>query len=97
MLSVWFVFEGSTVVCADLETANSIAFDPQFRKSCVTLDGDSVSPDGIVSGGSRVLRENCTMEHVRRLTDAQRACAKQREKLREVEAAIAAAQEQDNE
>ena len=63
----------------------------------MTLDGDSVSPDGIVSGGSRVLRDNCTLEHVRRITEAQRACAKQREKLNEVETTIAGTQERDNE
>merc|ERR1712157_146399 len=40
-------------VCANLDIANEVAFDKRIRVKCFTLDGDIVSPAGILTGGSR--------------------------------------------
>ena len=39
-------------ICENLETANSIAFDPKIRKMAVTLDGDKSDPEGFIGGGA---------------------------------------------
>lgn len=46
-----YVF-GSTLVCADAETAKRVTFDPDVRLKSVTLEGDSYDPSGTLSGGS---------------------------------------------
>ncbi|KAL7276940.1 Structural maintenance of chromosomes protein 2 [Rhizina undulata] len=46
-----FVF-GSTLICADAETAKRVTFDPNVRMKSVTLDGDVYDPFGVLSGGS---------------------------------------------
>ena len=42
---------GKAIVCSSLEIAKKIAFDPQVRVRCVTLEGDVVDPNGTLSGG----------------------------------------------
>ncbi|KAL0630935.1 Structural maintenance of chromosomes protein 2 [Maublancomyces gigas] len=46
-----FVF-GSTLICADAETAKCVTFDPNVRMKSVTLEGDVYDPSGTLSGGS---------------------------------------------
>lgn len=46
-----YVF-GSTLVCADAETAKKVTFDPAIRMKSVTLEGDVYDPAGTLSGGS---------------------------------------------
>lgn len=46
-----YVF-GSTLVCADAETAQKVTFDPSIRMKSVTLEGDVYDPAGTLSGGS---------------------------------------------
>lgn len=46
-----YVF-GSTLVCADAETAKRVTFDPAVRLKSVTLEGDIYDPAGTLSGGS---------------------------------------------
>lgn len=46
-----YVF-GSTLVCADAETAKKVTFDPAVRMKSVTLEGDVYDPAGTLSGGS---------------------------------------------
>ena len=46
-----YVF-GSTLVCADAETAKRVTFDPAVRLKSVTLEGDVYDPAGTLSGGS---------------------------------------------
>ena len=46
-----YVF-GSTLICADAETAKRVTFDPAVRMKSVTLEGDVYDPAGTLSGGS---------------------------------------------
>ncbi|KAK9369190.1 RecF/RecN/SMC [Lipomyces kononenkoae] len=46
-----FVF-GSTLICADSDTAKRVTFDPRVRMKSVTLEGDLYDPSGTLSGGS---------------------------------------------
>jgi len=46
-----YVF-GSTLICADAETAKRVTFDPSIRMKSVTLEGDVYDPSGTLSGGS---------------------------------------------
>ena len=46
-----YVF-GSTLICADAETAKMVTFDPAVRMKSVTLEGDVYDPSGTLSGGS---------------------------------------------
>lgn len=43
---------GGTFVCKDINIAKKVAYNPNVMCRCVTLDGDVVSPDGTLSGGS---------------------------------------------
>ncbi|GFO37153.1 structural maintenance of chromosomes protein [Plakobranchus ocellatus] len=47
-----FVF-GNVLVCADMESASKVAYDPKIMRKCVTLEGDTVDPAGVLSGGAR--------------------------------------------
>ena len=49
--SMQYVF-GDCFVCEDSETAKKVAFDPRVRMRCVTIDGDTYNPNGILSGGN---------------------------------------------
>ena len=51
--SLKFVFSDA-FVCEDTETAKKVAFDPRVRMRCVTLDGDTYNPSGILKGGEDV-------------------------------------------
>lgn len=42
---------GNFFVCETKEIAEKIAYDPNFRKRAVTLEGDSYNPEGTLSGG----------------------------------------------
>lgn len=46
-----YVF-GSTLVCADPDTAKKVTFDPSVRMKSVTIEGDVYDPSGTLSGGS---------------------------------------------
>lgn len=46
-----FVF-GQILICTDLNVAKQVAFHPNIRCKCVTLDGDIVDPAGTLSGGA---------------------------------------------
>lgn len=46
-----YVF-GSTLICADADTAKMVTFDPAVRMKSVTLEGDVYDPSGTLSGGS---------------------------------------------
>lgn len=46
-----YVF-GSTLICADAETAKKVTFDARVRMKSVTLQGDLYDPSGTLSGGS---------------------------------------------
>lgn len=46
-----YVF-GSTLICANAETAKRVTFDPAVRLVSVTLEGDVYDPSGTLSGGS---------------------------------------------
>lgn len=52
-----YVF-GGKFVCANMNIAKQVAFNPQIHVSCVTLDGDDFNPDGVLSGGSRANKES---------------------------------------
>lgn len=76
-----YVF-GSTLVCADAETAKKVTFNPAVRAKTVTLEGDIYDPNGTLSGGSsrnsgkandslviRLQRYNSMTKKLRRLKD----------------------------
>ncbi|XP_059166173.1 structural maintenance of chromosomes protein 2-like [Physella acuta] len=44
---------GSVFVCADMDSASRVAYDPKIMKKCVTIEGDTVDPAGTLSGGAR--------------------------------------------
>lgn len=46
-----YVF-GSTLICADSDSARAVAFNPSIRVTTVTLEGDVYDPNGTLSGGS---------------------------------------------
>ena len=44
---------GNTIICDRPDVANTITYSPQISTRCVTLDGDSYSTNGTLSGGSK--------------------------------------------
>ena len=49
--AVQFAF-GSSLVCATLDDAKTVAFDAHVKTTCVTLQGDICNPVGTLTGGS---------------------------------------------
>eukprot|EP01065_Artemidia_motanka_P015921 TRINITY_DN1962_c0_g2_i1.p1 TRINITY_DN1962_c0_g2~~TRINITY_DN1962_c0_g2_i1.p1 ORF type:complete len:1195 (+),score=535.99 TRINITY_DN1962_c0_g2_i1:63-3647(+) len=43
---------GTKFICSDLKAALPVAFHPNIRSQCVTMDGEVVNPGGEMSGGS---------------------------------------------
>merc|ERR1719403_773823 len=44
---------GNNIICRDLNVANKVAFHNSVHMTCVTLEGDVVSPGGDMSGGAQ--------------------------------------------
>lgn len=44
---------GHTFVAKDINIARKVTFDNRIRMRCVTLDGDSTDPSGVLTGGAR--------------------------------------------
>ncbi|GJP30555.1 hypothetical protein CLOM_g3807 [Closterium sp. NIES-68] len=44
---------GNSFICRDSATAKKVAFHPDIMTPCVTLEGDSYNPGGLLTGGSR--------------------------------------------
>ena len=61
-----YVFSDS-FVCEDAETAKKVAFDPRVRMRCVTLDGDTYNPSGILKGGADVNEGPSILSKVREI------------------------------
>lgn len=47
-----YVF-GKAFVCKDAATARAVAFDKDVLTNCVTVEGDLLNPNGLLTGGSR--------------------------------------------
>lgn len=47
-----FVF-GSRLICTTLDAAKQVAFNRQTSTNTITLDGDHIDPEGVLTGGSR--------------------------------------------
>lgn len=84
-----FVF-GSTLICADSESARAVAFNPQIRVTSVTLEGDVYDPNGTLSGGSsrRKGQDNddtliVSLQQVHELTRKQKAMKKELDYIQE--------------
>lgn len=45
---------GGAFICEDQRMAEAVAFNPEVRVRCVTIDGDVFDPQGTISGGSRI-------------------------------------------
>lgn len=62
-----FVF-GDAFICEDSETAKKVCFDPRVRMRCITLDGDTYSPSGVLTGGNDENQQGtCILKKVREI------------------------------
>ncbi|XP_034939024.1 structural maintenance of chromosomes protein 2 [Chelonus insularis] len=43
---------GQTLICKDINIAKQVAFHERIMKRCVTLEGDTCDPSGVLSGGA---------------------------------------------
>lgn len=42
---------GNTFICANMDVAKKVTFNPRIGRRCVTLDGEVFEPSGTLSGG----------------------------------------------
>ncbi|KAJ3698399.1 hypothetical protein LUZ61_002104 [Rhynchospora tenuis] len=84
--AVAYVF-GSTFVCSSSNAANKVAFDPEIRATCVSLEGDKFVPSGYLTGGSR---RGCgeLLQKLGVLATAEKDLADNERRLAEIEARI---------
>ncbi|KAL9058441.1 MAG: hypothetical protein Q9162_001736 [Coniocarpon cinnabarinum] len=88
-----YVF-GSTLICADADTAKNVTFDPAVRLKSVTLEGDVYDPAGTLSGGSAPQSSGVLLtlqklheitkeleEHVQSLAQLQAVMARDKQKV----------------
>lgn len=81
-----YVF-GSTLVCADAQTAKTVTFDPSVKMKSVTLEGDVYDPAGTLSGGS-ALQSNGVLLSLQRLNELTKELTIQEHGLAELQAKI---------
>jgi structural maintenance of chromosome 2 len=82
-----FVF-GSTLICADSETAKRVTFDPNVRMRSVTLEGDVYDPSGTLSGGSAP-NTSGVLVTLQKLNDLNRQIESERAQLNELQQLMA--------
>jgi len=82
-----YVF-GSTLVCADAQTAKMVTFDPSVKMKSVTLEGDVYDPAGTLSGGS-ALQSSGVLLSLQRLNELTKELTTQEQALAELQANIA--------
>lgn len=44
---------GRVLICRDIDIAEKVTFHPQVKLRTITLDGDVIDPEGVLSGGAR--------------------------------------------
>lgn len=44
---------GRVLICRDIDIAEKVSFHPQVKLRTITLDGDVIDPEGVLSGGAR--------------------------------------------
>ena len=71
---------GGVLVCSDLDTANTVAFNPQIRSLCVTLEGDKVNPSGELSGGAPS-KTGCMLTQIQAVIEASNSLESKMEQL----------------
>lgn len=42
---------GNTFICANMDVAKKVTFNPRIGRRCVTLEGEVFEPSGTLSGG----------------------------------------------
>ncbi|KAI9843099.1 MAG: Structural maintenance of chromosomes protein 2 [Thelocarpon superellum] len=82
-----YVF-GSTLVCADAETAKKVTFDAAVRMKSVTLEGDIYDPSGTLSGGSAP-NSSGVLVTLQTLNEIVLALGRQEQTLKELRAVMA--------
>ncbi|KAJ4778790.1 Structural maintenance of chromosomes protein [Rhynchospora pubera] len=78
---------GSTFVCWSSDFANKVAFDPEIRFTCVSLEGDKFVPSGYLTGGSR-RGGGELLQKLGALATAEKDLADNERRLAEIEARI---------
>ena len=81
-----YVF-GSTLVCADAQTAKTVTFDPSVKMKSVTLEGDVYDPAGTLSGGS-ALQSSGVLLSLQRLNELTKELTTKEQALVELQAKI---------
>ncbi|MDI3538140.1 MAG: chromosome segregation protein [Bacillota bacterium] len=82
---------GRVLVARTLDAARAVARAAGFRLKIVTLEGDLLNPGGSMSGGSRRCEQRSLLARTRRLRELEEAVAVAQEKLARIEAAVEAA------
>jgi structural maintenance of chromosome 2 len=82
-----FVF-GSTLICADAETAKKVTFDPSVRMRSVTIEADIYDPSGTLSGGSAP-KSSGVLVILQKLNDLNRQIESHRAELADLQQLIA--------
>ena len=82
-----YVF-GSTLICADAETAKRVTFDPAVRMKSVTLEGDVYDPLGTLSGGSSP-NSSGVLVTLQKLNEISKELSVQESALQELQALMA--------
>lgn len=83
-----FVF-GGVFVCADMDSASKVAYDPKIMRKCVTLEGDTVDPAGTLSGGARSQTAS-VLTMLGQLRGEEEACASKSSRLEQLDKELAA-------
>jgi structural maintenance of chromosome 2 len=83
---------GSRLICINMDIATKVAFHPQVHASCITLEGDDINPEGVLSGGSRGERANILVKLTEMMT-TRTDLNRKREEFQKIDADILAERE----
>ena len=79
---------GWTFICKDLETAKKVTYNPQINTVSYTLDGDSMNPDGSLSGGA-VQQGLPILDEATKYVDLKRELAEKENEIEQIKRQIA--------
>lgn len=55
---------GDVIVCDDEETALKLAYHPKIMMRCVSIDGSLYDPDGAITGGKDLNKNNSILNRI---------------------------------
>lgn len=79
---------GNIFICKDMKVAKEVAYHPNIMKKCITLQGDTFDPSGVLSGGAAAKSSSILLK-LNELKDIQKELNQKEQTYRDIDTRIA--------